>query len=85
MESRRQPGLGLDFEPADVIGGGGFPDNKALKVIRPCRESTRGWTLESGSDVTKVLENVNEHGPALKVFWISLDEIGHGVVRRELA
>ena len=45
-----------------------FPD--ALQAIRPCRESETGWTSEPamvpGNHSSLQL---NERGPALKVFW----------------
>jgi hypothetical protein len=69
---------GLDFEPCGLIGSGGSLEfsssvKNALQVIRPCRESETGWTPDApvalpGNQSSLVL---NEHGPALKVFWIS--------------
>jgi len=69
--------MGLDLELYGLIGGGGSPlptmfvAAQILQAIRPCRESQRGWTLGAarcpGNHSSLVL---NEHGPALKVFWI---------------
>ncbi len=65
------------MEPFGLIGSGGSPElkksaRKHLQVIRPCRESKTGWTPEArkrpGNQNSLEL---NEHGPALKVFWIS--------------
>ena len=41
-----------------------------LQAIRPCRESQTGWTPEAVllSENQSSLE-LNERGPALKVFW----------------
>jgi hypothetical protein len=52
---------------------------KALKAIRPCRESAVGWTARSlRPGRTRSLEKLNEHGPALNVFWTRGDELGAG-------
>lgn len=69
--------MGLDLEPLDVIGGGGsrlqlilVQFKHALLAIRPCRESETGWTPESESSLgNHSSPEVNERGPALKVFW----------------
>ncbi len=41
-------------------------------MIRPCRESKTGWTCAAfaGRENQSSYE-LNEHGPALNVFWIS--------------
>src|SRR6266496_4485199 len=50
---------------------------KALKAIRPCRESTEGWTSRSlRPGRTRALWKLNEHGPALNVFWTRDNELG---------
>ena len=58
-----------------------------LQVIRPCRESTTGWTPEAarrpGNQISFAL---NEHGPALKVFWrAALPPLGAEPVPTRLA
>jgi hypothetical protein len=63
--------LGTDWRQArSTFSNCGRSEGKDLQVIRPCRESTTGWTLAP----TKGLPNqssyeLNEHGPALNVFW----------------
>jgi hypothetical protein len=39
-----------------------------FEAIRPGRESTTGWTPRVRGRAS-VLEKLNEHGAALKVFW----------------
>jgi hypothetical protein len=54
---------------------------ETLQAIRPCRESKTGWTrklLEKESGEPKLLK-LNEHGPALNVFWSRLGRMGAGV------
>ena len=54
-----------------------------LQVIRPCRESETGWTPEPemvpGNHSSLEL---NERGPALKVFWSRLWRDGRRVGER---
>src|SRR5438034_6036937 len=76
FESCRQPGKGLDKEPCGLIGGGGSLKILAvqlkdiLQAIRPCRESETGWTLEPAmAPGNHSSLELNERGPALKVFW----------------
>src|SRR6266536_6233725 len=53
---------------------------KALKAIRPCRESTEGWTSRSlRPGRTRALWKLNEHGPALNVSWTRGKELGAAV------
>jgi len=74
---------GVGIATIELIGSGGSllfrkRQRKFLQVIRPCRESTTGWTPEAqplpGNHSSLVL---NEHGPALNVFWI-LEQTGIG-------
>jgi len=76
FESCRPPVNGLDKEPFGLMGGGNslqhlttqLPD--ILQAIRPCRESKTGWTRRAdrlGGNQNSI--TLNEHGPALKVFW----------------
>ena len=54
--------------------------SKALKAIRPFRESAVGWTHRSLRSVrTRALWKLNEHGPALNVFWTRGNELGAAV------
>jgi hypothetical protein len=60
---------------------------RLLQVIRPCRESRTGWAPEAarlpGNQNSLVL---NEHGPALKVFWMAgFPPLGAEPVRTRLA
>ena len=42
-----------------------------LQAIRPCRESETGWTLGAAmSSGNHSSLELNERGPALKVFWL---------------
>jgi hypothetical protein len=77
FESRRQPAKGLDPRALWVDWRRWLSwrfiltqRKDALQVIRPCRESATGWTpkagMPSGNHRSLAL---NEHGPALKVFW----------------
>ena len=69
----------MDKEPYGLIGGGGSLQHLTvrlkdiLQVIRPCRESKTGWTpnadMRPGNHSSLQL---NERGPALKVFWSRL-------------
>jgi len=53
---------------------------RALKAIRPCRESAEGWTFRSlRPGRTRALWKLNEHGPALNVFWTRGNELGVAV------
>jgi hypothetical protein len=76
FESRRQPVPMLDRGTIGLIGKGGsrlFSERpgKGLPAIRPCRESSKGWTPGAarlpGNHSSLEL---NERGPALNVFWI---------------
>ena len=41
-----------------------------LQAIRPCRESQTGWTLTPAMEARNHTSfELNEHGPALSVFW----------------
>ena len=42
-------------------------------VIRPDRESTRGWTRSRKAARAKSHDALNEHGLALNVFWLPDD------------
>lgn len=67
--------MGLDLEPSDVIGGGRLCSMimqlaSTELAIRPCRESETGWPSEGQTPPGNHSSiEVNERGPALKVFW----------------
>ena len=54
---------------------------RALKAIRPCRESKPGWTPSAWQQETTNQSSyeLNEHGPALNVFWTRGNELGAAV------
>jgi hypothetical protein len=43
-------------------------EREILNAIRPCRESTSGWTPGAVFRVNHNSKNLNEHGSALTVF-----------------
>ena len=49
-----------------------------MQAIRPCRESKTGWPPApgDGSRRNHSSSQLNEHGPALKVFWTRKSELG---------
>jgi hypothetical protein len=49
-------------------------------AIRPCRESTEGWTAAPGdrNRRNQSFYELNEHGPALNVFWSRKSGMGAG-------
>ena len=51
---------------------------KVLQAIRPCRESKTGWSTAPGhrSRRNQSFGQLNEHGPALNVFWTRKSELG---------
>lgn len=52
-----------------------------MQAIRPSRESKTGWTrqlLKKEVGEPKLLK-LNEHGPALNVFWSRFGGMGAGV------
>jgi hypothetical protein len=55
----------------------------ALEAIRPCRESQTGWTPmpPQRHRRTRALYELNEHGPALKVFWTRASGLGARTLR----
>jgi len=59
---------------------------RILQVIRLCRESRTGWTpgaeMLLGNQISLAL---NEHGPALNVFWSRLGGMGARPVLTRLA
>ena len=59
------------------------PEAKEFMVIRPDRESTRGWTRPRQGTRATSHPALNEHGLALNVFW--LPEIREEGVRRRTA
>jgi hypothetical protein len=62
-----------------------------LQAIRPCRESKTGWTAatDNGSRRNQSSYDLNEHGPALNVFWSRPERdgrrVGEGVLAKASA
>ena len=68
---------GWTMEPLDLIGSGDSllifvrSLRMTLLAIRPCRESKSGWTPQSQRTMGNHISlELNELGPALKVFWL---------------
>lgn len=57
-----------------------WPKAKKFMVIRPDRESTRGWTRSRKATRATSHDRLNEHGLALNVFWL-LENREEGVRR----
>jgi hypothetical protein len=62
-----------------------LPKEKFLQAIRPCRESKTGWTPAPGdrSRRNQSSHELNEHGPALNVFWTRKSELGARLIERK--
>jgi len=57
-----------------------LPEHKVLQALRPCRESITGWTPAAWrwAPVNQNSYKLNEHGPALNVFWSCSSGMGAG-------
>jgi len=54
--------------------------HEVLQAIRPCRESKTGWrpVVWRQTPAKPKLFELNEHGPALNVFWSRKNGMGAG-------